>query len=139
MDDDKITKALAIVRLREVRREGEVDPSEITALEHLIELYAAETAAKKAAKDAQTELDHDTLAKYGDLTDADVQALVLDDKWAATIGERLAGEVNSLAFALVARIQQLGERYAETVRALDAELERLEAKVANHLADMGVS
>ena len=47
-------------------------------------------------------------------------------------------EVNSLTLALVVRIEELGERYAETVGALDAELERLEATVAGHLADMGV-
>lgn len=51
---------------------------------------------------------------------------------------RVAGEVEALTLDLVARIQQLGERYATTVGDLDAELESLEAKVAGHLAAMGV-
>lgn len=63
---------------------------------------------------------------------------MLDDKWQATIVRRIAGEVEALTFDLVARIQQLGERYASTVGDIDAELDRLEAKVAGHLADMGV-
>jgi type I restriction enzyme M protein len=138
MDDDKINKTLATARLRETKREGDPDADEIKALEHLIELYNAEAAAKKAAKEAQAALDTATLKKYGDLAESDVQALVLDDKWAATISNRVTSEVNALTLALVARIQQLGERYSETVADLDAELERLAAKVASHLASMGV-
>jgi type I restriction enzyme M protein len=137
MDDDKISKTLATARLREARREG-TDPDEIGALEHLIQLYNDEAAAKKAAKETQTALDTTTLKKYGDLTGADVQALVLDDKWHATVKGRIAGEVNTLTLGLVARIQQLGERYAEPVGALDAEIEELESKVAGHLAAMGI-
>ncbi|WP_204016730.1 type I restriction-modification system subunit M [Sphaerimonospora thailandensis] len=136
MDDGKISKALATTRLKEIKRYGEAD--EIKALQHLISLYSAEAAAKKAAKEAQADLDAATLNKYGDLTDAEIQTLLLDDKWAATVQSRVAGEVNSLTFALVVRIQQLGERYADTVEALSAELENLEAKVARHLSDMGV-
>lgn len=49
------------------------------------------------------------------LTEADVQALVLDDKRAATIRNRVTSEGNSLTLALVTRIQQLGDRYGETV------------------------
>lgn len=139
MDDDKISKALAVARLREAKREADPDPDEIKALQHVIELYDAETAARRTAKEAQAELGTATLKKYGDLSEADVQALVLDDKWAATIRNRVAGEVNALTLNLVARIQQLGERYAETVGDLDTELEKLEAKVIAHLADMGVS
>ena len=56
----------------------------------------------------------------------------------ATVKGRIAGEVNSLTLDLVARIQQLGERYAETVGELDAELAQLESKVVDHLAALGV-
>lgn len=138
MDDDKISKALADTRLREAKREGVVDPDEVAALEHLIQLYTDETAAKKAVKEAQSVLDEDTLKKYGDLTEADIKVLVLEDKWAAAIRDRLADEANSLTLALVERIQELGERYAETIGVLDAELEELEGKLTRHLAEMGI-
>ena len=49
---------------------------------------------------------------------------MLDDKWHATVTGRIAGEVNALTLALVAASSELGERYAETVGELDAELER---------------
>lgn len=136
MDDDKISKALVTARLKAIKTGG--DPDEIKALQHAGVLYNAEAAAKKAVKEAQAELDLATLKTYGDLTEEDVKTLVLDDKWQATVVHRVSGEVEALTLDLVARIQQLGERYAETVSDLDAELESLDAKVANHLAAMGV-
>jgi type I restriction enzyme M protein len=137
MNDGKVTRVLVTARLREAEREGS-DLEEISALKHLLQLYADEAAVKKAAKEAQAALDIATLKKYGGLTKAEVKTLVFDDKWAATICNRVTCEVNTLTLALVSRIQQLGERYAETVGTLDSELEKLKAKVARHLADMGV-
>jgi type I restriction enzyme M protein len=137
MDDDKVTRALASGRLREARRESS-DPEEIEALEHLISLYDAEAVAKKACKDAQASLDAATLAKYGELTEPDIKDLVLDSKWFDTITQRVDSEVNSLTLALVTRIEELGERYADTVETLLAQLEDLERRVSKNLDDMGV-
>jgi type I restriction enzyme M protein len=137
MDDGKITKVLATARLREAKHE-KVEPEEIKALAHLIQLYADEAAAKKRAKDAQAALDLATLKKYGDLTEPEIKQLVLDDKWYASIKAGVSGEANSLTLALVDRIQELGERYAETVEDLHTELAKLENLVTGHLADMGV-
>jgi type I restriction enzyme M protein len=137
MEDDRISKTLAAARLKEAKREGS-DPDEVKALEHLIDLYNQEALSKKAAKDAQAALDLSTLKKYSELAEADIKTLVLDDKWHATIAGRIAAEVNSLTLTLVARLKELGERYAETVGALDAEIELLEARVVSHLADIGV-
>jgi type I restriction enzyme M protein len=138
MDEDKINKTLATARLREARSESDTDLDEVAVLEQLVKLYSAEAAAKKEAKEAQAALDESTLKRYGSLTESDVKSLVLDDKWSATIRNRVSGEVNALTLGLVARIQQLGERYAETVGDLYDELETIEAKVSGHLADMGI-
>lgn len=136
MDDDKISKALVAARLNVIKTGG--DPDEIKALQHATKLYNAEAAAKKAVKDAQAEIDLAKLKKYGDLSENDIKTLVLDDKWQATVVRCVGGEVKALTLGLVARIQQLGERYAATVEDLDVERDRLESKVAGHLADMGV-
>jgi len=63
---------------------------------------------------------------------------VLDDKWHAAIAKGVINVVNSLTLGLVARIRQLGERYAETIGDLETELAKLESTVAGHLANMGV-
>ena len=137
MDDDKITKAFAGARLRDAKKEGS-DPDEVKALEHLLKLYDAESTAKKAVKEAQATLDLATLKQYGNLTEDDVKTVVLGDKWHTTVAGRIAREVESLTFDLVARLQELGDRYAETVDALDVALEDLESRVSSHLAAMGV-
>jgi type I restriction enzyme M protein len=135
-DKGKLTQAAARDALEEAKAAD--DEEAIKCAQLAIELLQAEAGAKKAARDAQAALDNATLEKYGDLTETDVQNRVLDDKWAAAIRHRVIGEVNALTLDLVARIQQLGERYAETVGNLDAEREKLEAKVAGHLVSMGV-
>ncbi|MFE7464605.1 type I restriction-modification system subunit M [Streptomyces sp. NPDC057499] len=138
LEDGKISKVLATARFRVARHEG-TDPEEIKALQHLIKLYNDEAVAKRTAKEAQAALDLATLKKYGDLTVPDIKQLVLDDKWHATIAGRVAHVVNSMAVALVGRIQELGERYAETVDDLTTELAKLESLVAGQLTDMGVA
>ncbi|MEU8860937.1 type I restriction-modification system subunit M [Streptomyces umbrinus] len=137
MDDGKISKVLTSTRLKVARHQG-TDAEEIKALQHLVKLYNDEAVAKKTAKEVQAALDLATLKKYGDLTEPDIKKLVLDDKWHATVSSRVASEAESLTLALVARIQELGERYAKTVGALDLELEKVEFRVTQHLADMGV-
>ncbi len=138
MDDGKMSSALAKARLKVAKSEG-ADADELGALDRLIGLYAVEAAAKKSVKLAQENLDAKTLAAYGDLDEVDVQELVLDDKWGATISARVAAELNSLTLTLVDRIRELGNRYDQTVGELESRLAELDARVAKHLADMGVS
>jgi type I restriction enzyme M protein len=78
------------------------------------------------------------LKEYGKLTEDDMKSLVLDEKWHAIVKRRIVSEVTSLTHDLVARIQQLGKRYAETVSELEKELDDLDSKVAEHLAAMGI-
>ncbi len=135
-DKGKLTQAAAKDALKEARAAH--DDETIKCAEAAIDLLQAEAAAKRGANEAQSALDTATVKRYADLSAADVQSLVVAEKWAATIRSRVVAEVNALTLDLVSRIQQLGERYAETVGALDAEQKVLQAKVAAHLADMGV-
>jgi type I restriction enzyme M protein len=137
MDDGKVTKALASERLRDARREGS-DPDEVKALQHIIKLYEAESVAKKAAKDVQAALDLATLRKYGEIDEAEIKQLVLDAKWRDSVSSRVAGELVDLTLSLVGRIEELGERYGETLENLEAEAAKLKSRVVAYLADMGV-
>ena len=137
VENDKITKTLATARLRVAKREGAED-DEIQALQHVIKLYEAEAAAKKAVKEATAELEQLALAQYPKLTTDDIHTLVIDDKWGNTIRGRIGAEVTALGQALIARLHVLANRYQSTVSEIDAEVEKLSAKVAAHLAAMGV-
>jgi len=136
-DKGKLTQAAVKHVLKQAR--AAADEETIGCAQRALELLMAESAAKKAAKDAQQALDTATLEKYGDLTEADVQTLVLDEKWASSIRSSVDSEVIGLTLALVDRLEQLGERYGSTVGDLDVGLADLEARVARHLADMGVA
>jgi type I restriction enzyme M protein len=136
-DKGKLTQAAVKAGLKAAKEAGDDDG--VGAFGAALKLLNAEAAAKKAAKEAQGALDESTLKKYADLTEIDIKTLVLDDKWEATIRERAVGEANGLTLHLVARIQELGSRYAETTGALDAQLQALESKVVSHLEAMGVS
>jgi type I restriction enzyme M protein len=135
-DKDKVTQKSVNAALKEAKASHDTDAEK--ALTKALQLLKDEAAAKKAVKEAQGALDIATLKRYGDLTEADVKTIVLDDKWHATVRARIDTVVNALTHALVARIQELGERYAQTVGDLDASLADIDAKAARHLADMGV-
>jgi len=137
IDDGKITKALASARLRDAKRE---DPrsDEVGVLATLIQLYEAETAAKKSLKDASAKLDESTLAQYGKLSVADTQLLIIGDKWGGTIDSRIRVEVAGLIQRLIERISELGERYDATLSEIETEGKALRFRVAQHLEAMGV-
>jgi type I restriction enzyme M protein len=137
VEDDKISAATVKARLKAAKAE-KADADEVEVLNHALTLYAAESAAKKAVKDAATKLNTLALAHYGKLTTDDIQSLVIDDKWGGTISDRISTEVTALGQALITRLRVLAGRYESTVSELDAEVEALSAKVAAHLDAMGV-
>jgi type I restriction enzyme M protein len=135
-DKGKLTQNAATASL-ETAKSAE-DHETVECVQTALALLKAEAAARKAAKEAQVALDTATLNSYDDLSEVDVQTLVLDDKWYASVRDRIDTEIIALVLALVSRIQRLGERYEETIGALDAQLKELEAKVSRHLSEMGV-
>lgn len=134
-DKGKLTQQEAKAGLKEAIDSD--DHGATKCFQAALDLLKAEAAANKAVKEAKAGLDAATLKKYGELTGAEVQKLVLDQKWAITVRERVTSEVSAVAVALVERIQLLGERYALTVGDLCTELKKCEAKVSGHLGQMG--
>ncbi|WP_187470378.1 type I restriction-modification system subunit M [Corynebacterium urealyticum] len=124
-------------RLKTAKLE-DTEADEIAALNTVIKLFTAETAAKKAVKDGMLQLDTKVIARYAKLSEEEIRDLVVGDKWQTVVAGRFASEVDTATFQLTRRIQELGKRYDETVDDLDAELEDLQKKVAVHLADMGI-
>lgn len=114
------------------------DDETLGVAQSAVTLLDAKTQLEKEIKEVQQLLDEGTLNKYGDLTENDIITLVLEDKWQRTVQYRVSEELEALTLDLVTRIQQLGQRYAKTVGALEAELEGLRSKVNANLAQMGV-
>ena len=66
-----------------------------------------------------------------------LRALVVDDKWLATLQADVQTELDRVSQALSGRIRQLAERYTTPLPELNAAVEALTAKVNGHLAKMG--
>ena len=136
-DDGKVTNKTATARLK-VAKSDRANRDELDALAHVIGLFKAETAAKKAAKKERVKLDTLTLQQYSKLTTGDIQSLVIDDKWGGRISREVNAEVSTLTQILIDRLEVLGDRYEQTIADLDAAVEELSAKVGTHLTAMGV-
>lgn len=139
-DNGKIGKTAAKARLRELLRSTDPDDAaEREALQRYLELAEAESAAKKAAKAAREALDRKVLDRYARLSEDDIKALVIEDKWRAALEKALHTRTGAIAAHLAARLQELHERYARPLPGLEQEVARLTETVHQHLKTMGLS
>ena len=132
----KLTAASLKARLKEIKRDAEA-AEERQALEKCLGLIEEEAEASKAAKDARIALDVKTAAKYPALTEAEIKALIVDDKWMAALERDIHGELDRVGQTLAGRIKLLTERYAAPLPQLAEEAETLGARVEEHLRKMG--
>ncbi|MHB1348948.1 MAG: type I restriction-modification system subunit M [Desulfobulbaceae bacterium] len=123
-------------RLKAIKgdREG-VD--ERNALETYAALIDQEAAAGKKVKAAQKGLDAKVAARYGQLSEAEIKTLVVEDKWLAALAVSVQGELDRVSQALAGRIRTLAERYAAPLPKLIEEVKDLSGRVDEHLAKMG--
>ncbi|RXG29881.1 type I restriction-modification system subunit M [Leeuwenhoekiella marinoflava] len=103
-----------------------------------LKLYTKEANLKKDIKAAEAELDKNTLAQYGKLTEAEVRKLVVEDKWLASLYADMQTEIDGISQRLANRIKELAARYEHTLNELDTETLDLENKVTAHLEKMGL-
>jgi type I restriction enzyme M protein len=137
-DKGKVTKTGVKNRLKAVRAEPESD-DEVDALTRCLELIDAGSDAAKAVKEAQAKLDARVLAKYPELTEAEIKTLAVDDKWFASIQVTIEGEVQRITQQLAGRVKELEERYDQPLPDLEQDVEGLGRNVQNHLKKMGLS
>jgi type I restriction enzyme M protein len=137
-EKDKITKASVKARLNQIKEEAESD-TEREGLVRCIELMEAESEAGRAAKAAQVALEEKVLARYGQLSEGEIKSLVVADKWVASVGSAIEGEVQRLTQRLASRVKELDERYARRLSELEQEVEKRGGSVAGHLRKMGLA
>jgi type I restriction enzyme M protein len=110
---------------------------ELRVLLEWLQLAAEESALKKRVKEADVALDAAAHAQYPKLNEAEVQALVVDDKWLATLDAAVHSEMDWLSQQLTARVKELAERYKAPLPLLNERVVELEARVNRHLERMG--
>lgn len=133
-DKGNFNKTSVNARLKEAD-----DKDEIAALKQLIAYFDAETAAKKALKEAQDALDKAVFEHYPTLDELAIKTLLVEDKWHATLQARIEDEIERITAQLANRIKELDERYADPLPQIIDEVEALSQKVQAHLQAMGVA
>jgi type I restriction enzyme M protein len=132
-DKDKITKASVAARAKLA-----TDADEIKALKQATKLFTAETAAKKVVKEAQEALDLSVFNQYPKLNIDEIKALIIDDKWLATLQANIIAEIERVTQQMANRVKQLEERYSTPLPTLAQSVDDLSDKVAGHLKAMGL-
>ena len=135
----KLTKASFKARLAATEEGGiaVAEPGKTALLKKYLAFIEKESLAGKKAKDAQKALDAKVAAQYPQLNAADIQTLVVQDKWLAALTASVHSEQDRVSQALTGRIRQLAERYATPLPALCDEVEALAGRVNAHLKTMG--
>lgn len=90
-------------------------------------------------KEADAALDQLAYEKYLELTEPEIKTLVVDDKWMSHLAATVRSELERVSNRLTGRIHELAERYASPLPELAEEVERLAARVEEHLARMGAA
>ena len=149
-DFDKVNKANALKRMKEIKVEKDksrttlkmaAEPlvlyGEQAVLEKYINLCDKQAEAGRKLKEAKDQLDKKLLAKYPLLTDTEIKTLVVETKWIGTIEHTVKNEMQRISQRLTQRITELAERYESPMPALLDEVSQWEEKVNAHLEKMG--
>jgi type I restriction enzyme M protein len=136
---DALTEAgkLTAASVKARQKSSEAEPEEAKLLKQLAKLMAAETAAKREVKEAEEALTEATLKKYPELTEEEIRALVVDDKWLTDIADLIEAEIEARTEQMTARVRVLTERYGHTLPEITLEMKELSGLVEAHLAAMG--
>ncbi len=133
---DKINKAAVADRLREIKGDADAQ-DEAEVLNRWLQLAKQEADLKKTLKDLDAALDAKAYAHYPQLSAAYTQTLVVEDKWLAALASAIHGEMDRISQALTQRVKELADRYDTPMPRMARRVAELEAKVNQHLAQMG--
>ena len=133
---DKVTKANVAARVKEIKGDKEAK-DEVYVLNAWLKVNTEEGDLKDRLKVAEADLDAKAYARYPKLTEAEIETLVVDDKWLAALDAAIHGEMDRVSQALTQRVKELAERYETPLPRMVSRVVELEAMVNGHLEKMG--
>ena len=135
---EKVTLVTVRARLKEVAKEGgDLISDEFQVITRFLELCVQEVELKRDLREAEATLDAKAYAHYSKLNAAEIQTLVVDDKWLAALDAAIHGEMDRISQALTQRVKELAERYETPLPQMVSRVAELEANVSRHLERMG--
>jgi type I restriction enzyme M protein len=135
---DNVNRANVAARLKEIRDDTDAK-DEAAVLNGWLKLNDEEADLKKRLKEAEAALDAQAYTKYPKLTEPEIMALVVDEKWLAALDAAIHGEMDRVSQQLTQRVKELTERYETPLPQMVSRAATLEAKVNRHLEKMGFS
>ncbi len=139
---DKINKISVAARLKEIKalvaKNDAEAKAEAAILKMWLDLSDQEAELKRKLKEAEATLDTKAYKHYPKLTEAEIKALVVDDKWLAALDAAIHGEMDRISQTLTQRVKELAERYETPLPHMSRRVAELEAKVNSHLQTMMV-
>ena len=134
--DGKLKKP-DVVKYVKANKDNADCKEEVEILNEWLKWGEMESAYSKTLVDAKLKLYEKVLKKYSELTEDEVKTLVVEDKWLATLSDRIEQLLTDLTQKLAQRVKEIAVRYEYTVPELEAEQEELKNRVKQHLAMMG--
>ncbi len=135
---EKVNKGNVTARLKEIKGDAEAkDEAEVLSV--WLDLNKDEAAKKKAIKAAKARLDTNLLAQYPKLDVEGIRCLLVDDRWLATLADKVHGEMERVNSVLAQSVEELATRYGTMLGAAIKSVEELEKKTMSHLSRMGFS
>jgi type I restriction enzyme M protein len=135
-EKQKVTAKAIRVRQREIGKDPDYE-DELKVLAEYDALIGQQSGLKDAIKKVEEGLDNKIHAKYPQLTDSEIKALLVDDKWVATLAFAVQGELDRVSQTLTGRIRELSKRYASPLPQLTDDVATLASRVEDHLKKMG--
>ena len=135
-DAGNVSKPIITKRINTIKDDSEY-ADELKILLEYKELLDEKKKFADQIKTIKAELDKNLLQKYNDFTEPEIQELVINDKWLATIHDSINEEMGQISYKLARRINELADRYGITLPELTEEVQTLSTKVDEHLKTMG--
>lgn len=123
-------------KLADEESEEEIDEDVLKSERKKLEQKAK--ALKKSIKESNEDLIRKLVKTYAEMEEGHTKNYVVDHKWAPALMTRFTDELKRVKAAIVADVQALANRYAFTLPEAEKTVEGLSAKVARHLAAMGI-
>lgn len=123
-------------KLADEESEEEIDEDVLKSERKKLEQKAK--ALKKSIKEANEDLIRKLVKAYAEMEEGHIKNYVIDHKWAPALMTRFTDELKRVKAAIVADVQSLANRYVVTLPEAEKTVEGLSAKVARHLAAMGI-
>lgn len=123
--------------LKATLEENDIEEGERAILQTAQTLMTQGKAAKEAVKTQSEGLNLAIFKQFGQLSEAEIKQLVVQDKWLATLQSRIENRLENAIQQLISRLNTLEDRYHSPMAELAQEVEMWQSKVDAHLKRMG--